>query len=421
MKHDKNQTNTDAKAKAAFGLSSILRKFIPVAIIGGGIAICAIFIATAPKPKQKPQTQQPQLVSVTVAHRTNHRVVVKAMGTVVPSKRIVLKPRVSGQLIGVSDNFVPGGRFGKGETIVKIDQRDYELLVKQRSADVVRARHDLKIELGQQIIAKREYELMRKTSMKTSNYMDRDLILRKPQLELANARIGAAQASLDKANLDLKRTIIPAPFNAVILDKQQVDLGSQVSPATQIAVLANTDEYWVLASLPISKLKWLNIPNESNMGKRSSVRIFNKTSWPATTYRTGQVLGLLNTLETKGRLARVLISVKDPLCLASTKDKGRKLLVGMYVSIEADGVELKNAICINRTSLRDNDTVWVFDKNDQLEIRSVQVLWRARDVVYIGKGLEDGERIVSSDLAIRVPGSPLKLNAPTSQPGVVAK
>jgi len=242
-------------------------------------------------------------------------------------------------------------------------------------------------------------------------------MLRKPQLELANALVESAQAALDKAQLDLKRTTLTAPFNAVILDKQQVDIGSQVSPVTQIAVLAGTDEFWVLASVPVSSLKWMGIGESRKFLEGSEVRIFNKTSWPEGAKRTGRIVGLLSTLETQGRLARVLVSVKDPLCLKTTDPASPKLLVGMYVSLEADGIELKDAIRIDRTSLRDNDTVWVFGKDGLMEIRKVEVVRRGRDVVYIGKGLEDGQRIVTSDLAVRVAGTPLKINAPTSRPG----
>jgi len=231
--------------------------------------------------------------------------------------------------------------------------------------------------------------------------------------------VDAAGAALDKANLDLKRTTITAPFNAVIIDKQQVDLGSQVSPASQIAVLADTDEFWVLASVPVSSLERISIPEGSNPPEGSAVRIFNKTSWSASDYRTGRVVGLLSTLETRGRLARVLVSVRDPLCLkprAPKLPRLDKLLLGMYVSLEVVGKEIENVIRIERTSLRDNDTVWVFSKGGLLDIRKVEVEWRDPEVVYVRAGLEEGQRIVTSDLAIRVSGALLKINAPASRP-----
>jgi RND family efflux transporter MFP subunit len=399
-------------------LFTLLGIILPIAVLGGGIWVCVYFIRTAPKAEQEAPLREAQLVDVEVVRRGDHQVVVKAMGTVVPAKRITLQPRVSGQLTEVSDKFIPGGLFDSGETIVKVDSEDYDLVVKQQAANVVKAKHDLKIEQGQQVIARREFELIGKTTPAGS--VDRDLILRKPQLELANASVKSAQAALDKAMLDQKRTTITAPFNAVILDKQQVDLGSQVSPVTQIAMLASTDEFYVLASVPISSLKWIGLSESRKLLEGSEVRIFNKTSWAKGDKRIGRIVGLLSTLETEGRLARVLVSVKDPLCLKPRDPKLPrlpKLLVGMYVSLEADGIEEKNVIRIKRTSLRDDNTVWVYRKDNTLGIRKVQVVRRARDEVYIGDGLKDGERIVTSDLAVRVSGTALKIDAPVSQTG----
>lgn len=392
----------------------LLAVLLPLAVLAGGIGVSVYFIATAPKAKQEELVRESQLVDVAVVRRADYRIEVKAMGTVLPSKRITLQPQVSGQIVEVSKKFIPGGRFDGGEAIVKVDSEDYDLIVKQRMSSVVKAKHDLKIEQGQQVIAKREFELIGNGSAGAS--VDRDLMLRKPQLELAMSSVDAAQAALEQALLDQKRTTLTAPFNAVVVDKQQVDLGSQVSPNSQIAVLANTDEFYVVASVPISSLKWLGLAGGTKPTGDSEVRIFNETGWPAGAKRTGRVIGLLSTLETQGRLARVLVSVKDPLCLKPENSKLAKLLLGMYVSIEVDGTELKDVIRIDRTSLRDNDTVWVFDENKLLDIRKVSVVRRDRDVVYVGSGLKDGQRIVTSDLAVRISGSPLKIDAPTTRP-----
>jgi len=390
-----------------------LRIILPLAVLAGGVAAAVVFVRTAPKAETRPLVREAQLVDVTTVRKSNHRVKVKAMGTVVPSQRITLQPRVSGELVDISEAFVPGGRFKAGQTVVKVDPEDYQLVVKQRSADLVKAQRDLKIEQGRQVIARREFELL--GGSQPSEGIDRDLMLRKPQLEMATAAVNAAQAALDKAELDLKRTTIKAPFNAVIIDKQQVDLGSQVSPNTQIATIAGTDEFWVLVSIPVKQLESIHIPSEPG-AKGSPVRIFNEAGWGRSATRTGHVIGLLSMLETEGRMARILVSVDDPLCLKPSGSDLPKLLLGTYVSVVIDGVELTDVIRIRRTSLRDNNTVWVFGPKSELQIREVKVRWRDRDEVYVHDGLRDGDRIVTSDLAVYVSGSPLKINAPTTRP-----
>ena len=201
---------------------------IPVAVLVGGIAVAVYFVRTAPKAEQKALVREAQLADVTTVRRGDHRVVVKAMGTVIPSKRITLQPQVSGELIEVSKKFVPGGRFDKGETIVKIDHEDYDLIVKQRAANVVKAKHDLKIEQGQQTIAKREFELIGKTN--SGGSIDSDLILRKPQLELAIASVDSAQAALDKAKLQCSSSPLREFCGLIILGTHESS-GLRLLPA----------------------------------------------------------------------------------------------------------------------------------------------------------------------------------------------
>ena len=71
---------------------------------------------------------------------------------------------------------------------------------------------------------------------------------------------------------------------------------------------------------------------------------------------------------------------------------------------------------IDRDWLRDNDTVWIYGKDLMLDIRKVTVKRRDPDVVYVSHGLKEGEQIVTSDLAVRIAGTPLKIDAPASQP-----
>jgi len=77
------------------------------------------------------------------------------------------------------------------------------------------------------------------------------LVAKEPQLEAARAKLAGEKADLRKAKLDLERTRIQAPFNAIVR-KKFVDIGSQVSGQEQLAELVGTDSYWIQASIPFS-------------------------------------------------------------------------------------------------------------------------------------------------------------------------
>lgn len=384
---------------------SLLIALVAIVILGAGVAGAVYLYQTKPKSKQRPPRRSGDIVRVLQVHRSSQPITVQAMGTVLPARQTVLQPRISGEVVEVSPELIPGGRFAQGSAVLQIDPEDYELIVKQRRGELARADHDLKLEMGRQAIAKREFELLGNGGSDAEE--DEELVLRKPQLALARAALTAAEASLTKAGLDLKRTNIVAPFNAIVLDKR-VDLGAQVTPQVPLATLVGTDEYWVQVSIPVDQLQWIRIPRaEGETG--AAVTILNEAAWPAGASRSGRVTRLVSDIEAEGRMARLLVTVKDPLGLNVPDGKMPALLIGMYVRVELAGRTLENVISLPRSVLRDGREVWIMGPDDTLQIREVDVVWRGRDTVLIRGGLEDGDRVIASGLAAPVQGMPLQI------------
>jgi len=234
---------------------------------------------------------------------------------------------------------------------------------------------------------------------------DLELVLRKPHLANAKAALEAAVAALEKARLDVQRCTIRAPFNSTILEKH-VDLGARVSPTSPLLRVVGTDEYWIEAAVSVEELGWLDIPKAGEQGG-SIVHIYNPTVWGPDVRRQGRVLRLLGEVERAGRLAQVLVRVRDPL---SIDDEAEPVLLnGSYVRMEIQGKILENVIEIERSHLRDGDRVWVMNDADELDIRQVKVVFRGKDAVYISEGIVDGERMVTADMSAAVNGMPLRL------------
>jgi multidrug efflux pump subunit AcrA (membrane-fusion protein) len=167
-------------------------------------------------------------------------------------------------------------------------------------------------------------------SGKPADPADVELALRKPHLAKAQSDLAAAQAELDQAKLSLSRTDITAPFNSVVRDKF-VEIGSQMSTQDALAELVGTDEYWIRVSLPVDRLRWIRIPsNRSETGALATIHYRGHQ-------RTGRVIRLLGDLEAQGRMARILVSVKDPLGRKGTQPDTMPLLIGEYVRVEIQG------------------------------------------------------------------------------------
>jgi RND family efflux transporter MFP subunit len=405
MTMTENDNDTSERGIARGIVFGILRVLVPLIILAGGAAGAIYLMRTKPQSRQRPPRSGGDLVHVMRVRRSSQPITVQAMGTVLPARRTVLQPRISGEVVEVSPEVIPGGRFQQGQAVLRVDPKDYELIVKQRRGELAKAQHDLKLEMGRQAIAKREFALLGNGGGDAEQ--DEELVLRKPQLALAQAALTAAEASLEKANLDLERTNIVAPFNAIVLDKR-VDLGAQVTPLTPLATLVGTDEYWVQVSVPVDQLKWIQIPRaDGETG--SGVTILNEAAWPAGASRSGRVTRLVSDIDAQGRMARLLVTVRDPLAMDAPDGKTPTLLIGMYVRVKMNGGTLENVISLPRSVLRDGEKVWILGPDDTLQIREVEVAWRGRDSVLVRGGLQDGDRVITSGLAAPVKGMPLQI------------
>jgi len=391
-----------ARSPVWLGIGVIVRTLLVLAILAASGYASYRWLANPPVAQRRPPQKEAALAEVVPAHVQAANVIVRNMGTVVPAREVSLAARVSGQLAEIAPAFVPGGHFVQGETMVRIDSADYELAVEQQQANLVKAQSDLKLEMGQQSVAQLEYKLLGENAPEE----DEALLLRQPQLESMKAAVAIAQAGLNQARLDLERTVIAAPFNAVIQERK-VDLGAYVNPGMPLATLVDSDEYWVEVTVPVDELRWLQIPG-FNGGSGSQARIYHEPAWGPGVYREGQVLRILTDLEEGSRMARLLLAVKDPLQLGETEDPPHPLILGAAVRIEMIGKELSDIVTVPASAVREGEYVWIMTPEKTLEIRPVEAAWRDVEVVYVSKGVQNGELLVVSDLATPVSGMPLR-------------
>jgi RND family efflux transporter MFP subunit len=376
---------------------------VPLLVIVIGIVIAVSLVKTGPKASRKPPVKQARLVEVTPLSMGTVTTEIEAMGTVVPARKVELHPQVSGEIIKVSEQYVPGGLFRAGDEILQIDPKDYVLAVKRRESEVAQAMSNVKIEQGQQIIAQRELEMIGEAIDEKNN----DLILRKPQLESVQAQLSLAQATLEQARLDLQRTRIHAPFNSIVISRS-ANIGSRVLNSTLLATLVGTDQYWIEVAVPVDQLKWIRIPGPG-IDSGSSARIYNDNVWRDGEYREGKIMQLVGDLESEGRMARLLIAVEDPLDLDGKDGRKPRLLIDSYVRVIIDGTPQKSVISIDRKHVHDGNLVWIMDEQDRLNIRTVSILFRGKSNVLVTSGVKAGERLVTTDLSAPVNNMPLRL------------
>lgn len=379
----------------------VLMGLLPIIVLGGTAWVVWTLYLTRPTVVRENVQPPPPVVTVSDLKPADHPIRIEAYGTVVPARRVLLRTQVSGRIIDHPPALSPGGVLAEGVEVIRIDPADYELRVKQEEVALASAKAAFELEQGQQVVAAKEWALL-KDEIEAPQEME-DFALRRPQKRQAQAAVDAPENRLALARLDLERTVVHAPFNALVLD-ESVEIGQLISPQDEAAELIGTDEFWVRVAVPYDVLARIRFPQPpDDVGSTAKVFIEEKRAQPRP--RQAHVLRLLGDLSERGRMARILISIDDPLCLSDDHPPDdTPVLLNSYVRVVIDAGVLKDVVEIPRAALRENAQVWLRDAEGRLQIRDVNIRWRQSESVLITNEFADDERLITSRLAVVVPG-----------------
>ena len=391
-------------------MKKFLAQLLVAALLVGGAAVCVVaMVFLRPSVERSPPSPRVAVVDVMVAQPEEQVALVTGTGSVQAAQQVQVLPQVSGKVVFQSDEVLPGGRLAKGDVLVRIDARDFQLAVRQQESQVEQAELNLQLELGRQTIAAREWELLGDGRPAE----DVPLALRRPQLANAERAVEAARSGLDQAKLALERTSLRAPFNALIT-AESVDLGQVVGPLTAVATLVGTDAFWIQVSIPVDDLAQISFPTGGD-GVGSKARVVQRLRGDDIV-RDGSVLRLAGALDPQTRTAQVLIEVRRPL---DPLDGGLPLLPGAYVEVEIAGKTLEDTVQIPREALYGGSHVWTVTDEESLSKREVQIAWRADDTVIVDDGLVRGDRVVVSPLSLPIDGMPVRVRSTDGQTAAI--
>jgi len=414
---------------------------IPLVVIVAAVGIGAALINSPPQvPKSEPEALAP-VVGLSNLVAQDAQVFVDAYGTVRPAREIRIAPEVSGRIIELNPRLEPGGLILAGEELFKIDPADYTIAVALAQADLDVAEHETariraRIETlrgrGRQLDVEIDYlkwnadrlgrlaerdsvaqleareAISRLESQKAARQsLSAEIVEQEKAVESAIAGARVVERRLESARLALERTRVIAPFDAIVV-AENVEEGQLIQAQSPVATLAATAEFWAEAAIPVSRLADVRFAVEQP-DDPSRVTVGLATGGD-TVKREGVALRPLGNLDPLGRMARVLVSIRDPLGLDESQgDAARRVLLGSYVRLRIESGTLRDVYSIPRKALRENDRIWVRNAQGQLAIRPIKIVWRRHDDVLVRNGFESGDELVTTHLASVVPGMPLRI------------
>ena len=368
-------------------------------ILAGGGAFGLILILTGPETIPQERRESATIVHTIPLTPQDKPVWVTAYGEVIPARKVEIKPQVSGQVIWQNTSLIPGGRLRENDELIRIDPTDYELELSEVKAELEEARFERDVESGRQVIAQREWkEIQQDLDVAEVN---ESLVLREPHLRRAEALIKQASNDIEVAELQLSRTTIRVPFNAMVVE-ESVEVGQLLNDGSTICELVGTDEFWIQVTVPFSMLKWIQFP-DGDLPSAEATVLLDTGNGSRSTWK-GKVLRLLSDLDPLGRMARVVVMVPDPLGMADGAKDRLPLLLGSYVEVNIEAGELENVLEIPRASLREGNKIWVVGEVPELRIIDCEVLWSLKETVLVSNNFDPGDKLIVSDLRVALPG-----------------
>ena len=351
----------------------------------------ATMAAMKPKPEEKEDVVKALPVITAKAVSENVTLKVTAQGEVQPRQQINIVPQVGGKIAYMSPKFIEGGRFEKGDLLIRIESAEYDLRVVQANANVAQAETVVTREKSESEIALRDWQELGRQGQPSA------LTLRQPQMAEAAARLEAARAQLEEAELQQRRTAIYAPFSGRVTDRF-VDQGEFVNAGTKLGEIYSTavmDVRLPLTNEDLARadLKLGFIASKDNPGIPVTLNANvagDYASW------TGNIVRTDSRFDPDTRVLFAYAEVRDPFGKGASD--GIPLAPGLFVTAQIKGEAIDNSVVIPRSALRGKDQVFVAQTDGTLTIKTVEVASSDRDKAVITDGLYAGTSVITSPI-----------------------
>ncbi|GIU03194.1 efflux RND transporter periplasmic adaptor subunit [Shewanella morhuae] len=363
-------------------MKTLLRRLSPFFILLLFVLGAALLMQTKEAPEQKAEEIPVPIVDVLQVTQQTVSLNLPSYGVVTPKYKTQLVTEVQGRLLTISANFVAGGIVKKGEQLAQIEPSDYEADLMQADATLAQATAALNEEIARGEVAKIEFKGYDKG-------LPPELGLRIPQLKKEQANVKYAQAALARAQRNLERTVIRAPFDGII-KARNVDLGQYVSLGTNLGELYDTSIAEIRLPISNDDLAYLESVDNPDTEVTLSASLAGKNnSWQ------GNIVRSEGVIDAENRMVYLVAEIKDPYLRANKVVGSLPLKYGAFVNAIIKGRTVDGIVKLPRHVVRNDQVVLVNDKNI-VEIRHVNVVRSDLESVFIKDSLKTGERVATT-------------------------
>lgn len=331
------------------------------------IGLIAVQLAPAQQPADRPAEQdaRPQ-VGVMMVEAQAHKIMVQGYGSATSRYQQALTSAVSGRVERVSEIFEAGQWVAAGTPLVMLESAAFAAQVASAQRELADAKVAWLEEQRSSQQAKQEWYASQQGEPES------ELVLRGPQLQAAKARLQQAEADLQQALQQQHNSVIRAPFDAIITERN-IAVGDYLTAGSHSGELLSSDSLYI--RVPLSLLQWQQLPS------REQLLSGDWQAW-VEDIETGQrwqarVAQVDQHIDSEQRQRAITLQVEQPL------QQQPALYPGTFVSAKLEGNTQPQVWRLPPSVLTASGHIWYVDGQQHLVKLAADIIGRDDDAVYV--------------------------------------
>lgn len=390
--------------------------------------------------KKEPPKAEPQAPSLTVqlqlVHFTNVTVNLRANGIARSLRYVDLSAEVAGTVVKTGGELKAGDRVKEGALLFQLDPRDYRAALDEAGAQKLQLEATRSRLLAQQTSDEKQLTLMTRNSELAASELNRTLQLFEnekigtasdveraeqslnmaknqliaveqalsvypAQIAEVDSQLKAAEARLRRAQLNVDRCEVRAPFNARITSSM-IEEGEFLNPGQPVLSLADDQTLEILAPIDSTDLrKWLQFKETTDRGNWFApvepVAVLIEWTESSESIQWTGTLHRVESFDATTRMAKVAVRVNG------TDHQQFPLVDGMFCRLTIPGRTLNRVVKLPGSAVTFDQNVYT-SVNGKLKTMPVRVLRTEGEQVLIGSGLDAGQLVVTTRLIAPLEG-----------------
>ena len=413
-----------------------------VIVITAAAVIAVLLITLRPKAQRQVAVEKGRLVETMTVKAENINMTIEAYGTVKARETLKLVAEVRGRIVKIDPSFKEGSFVKKGTALIKIDPRSYRLEVERRRVQVSQAEAEL-MRLEQEVknlaasiqIAKSDVSLAQDEFLRLKKLIGKNVIaqttldkaqqrylsslerlqglenqraLTGPLKEQYEAQRNMAKVSLKQAKLDLEKSTIVANSESWVLEKR-IEEGQHVTAGQYLGSIYRDSALDIEVRIPVRDLKWFPSDMSGRSMPEAKVTLGSEES---SVFWKGRVARIKAQMDERTRTLPIVVEIDNDKETGKDHDNRniRTVLLrpGSFVTVLIKGRNIEKAFVLPRHVVHTGDVVYTVEGN-KLKIQPVSIIRSFKESVFIDKGLETGDLVITTPLSGAADGMLVRL------------